>query len=96
MFRYSQRWLIIGRSKNGNDVVSPEFEDLDILLDSEVTIARQVGESVFELNSSKYKKDAAKSQLYPTTALWFVNLDELTFSFHTKETMDNSTNDITI
>lgn len=41
---------------NGVDVISTELQDLDILLDSEVTITRDVGESVFELYSSKYKK----------------------------------------
>lgn len=56
MFRYSQRWLIIGGHINGVDVAPIELQDLEILLDSEVTIARDVGESAFELYSSKYKQ----------------------------------------
>lgn len=56
MFRYSQRWLIIDERMNGIDVVTTELQDLEILLDSEVTVAREVGESVFELYLSKYKR----------------------------------------
>lgn len=83
MFRYSQRWLIIGGRMNGIEVVSPEFQDFDILLDSEVTIARDVGESVFKLYSSKYK-----TYYHPPTDLKKLPHAPLAANFHlTPETI---------